>query len=61
VAALLTLTLGNLGVNVLWVVVPSRFIFYYVIWRLPLFFGLVLAMRAAGTRTAHPEAKIHPA
>jgi hypothetical protein len=61
VAALIMLTLGNLGVNVLWVVVPSRFIFYYVIWRLPLFFGLVLAIWLARTRTARPEATIHSA
>lgn len=60
-AALVALALGNLGVNALLVLHPSHFIFYYVIWRLPLFFGLVLAMWMARSRTARPEATVRSA
>jgi|SRR5580700_7326968 hypothetical protein len=64
-AALVALALGNLGVNVLWVLRPSRLLFDYVIgyviWRLPLFFGLVLAIWVARSRTARPEATLRSA
>lgn len=50
-AAFLALALGNLGVTVLWVEQPSPALFYYVIWRLPLFFGLVLSMWVTRSRT----------
>jgi hypothetical protein len=56
-AALLALTLGNLGVNVLWVLQPSRLLFSYVIWRLPLFFGLVLAIWVARTSAVRLKAR----
>ena len=52
--ALLVLSLGNIGVTFLWVMQLPPLFFYYVVWRLPLFFGLVLSMwvaRPIATRT----------
>jgi hypothetical protein len=42
--ALLVLTLGNTAVAISQPLPWSRLIFYYVIWRLPLFFSLVISM-----------------
>jgi hypothetical protein len=43
--ALLVLALGNTAVTISQVLPWPRLFFYYVIWRLPLFFSLVLSMR----------------
>jgi hypothetical protein len=59
--ALLVLSLGNTVLPFLWAMQPSRFFFYYVVWRLPLFFGLVLAIWAARPSTATAEATRRPA
>ena len=42
--ALLVLVLGNAGVAISQLIPLPRLLFYYVLWRLPLFFGLVLSM-----------------
>lgn len=42
--ALFVLVLGNAGVTVSYLVPLPRLVFYFVLWRLPLFFGLVLSM-----------------
>src|SRR5882762_3123229 len=59
--ALLVLGLGNIGVTLLWVMQLPPLFFYYVVWRLPLFFGLVLAMWVARTSAARAEATRLPA
>ena len=59
--ALLVLSLGNIVLPFLWAMQPSRFFSDYVIWRLPLFFGLVLAIWAARPSTATAEATRRPA
>jgi len=59
--ALLVLSLGNIVLPFLWVMQPSRFFFYEVVWRLPLFFGLVLAIWAARPSTATADATRRPA
>jgi hypothetical protein len=43
--ALLVLTLVNTAVTISQVLPWPRIFFYYVLWRLPLFFGLVISMR----------------
>jgi hypothetical protein len=43
--ALLVLTLGNTAVTISQVLPLPRLLFYYALWRLPLFFGLVISMR----------------
>lgn len=42
--ALFVLVLGNAGVTVSYLVPLPRLVFYFVLWRLSLFFGLVLSM-----------------
>jgi hypothetical protein len=59
--ALLVLSVGNIGVTFLGVMQLPAVLFYYVVWRLPLFFGLVLAMCVARPIAAHPEATRLPA
>jgi hypothetical protein len=59
--ALLVLCLGNIGLPLLWLMQPSRFFSDYVVWRLPLFLGLVLAIWAACPSTATAEATRRPA
>jgi hypothetical protein len=59
--ALLVLSLGNVAVAFLWVMHLPPLFFYYVVWRLPLFLGLVLAMWVAGPSTAFAEATRLPA
>jgi hypothetical protein len=54
--ALLVLSLGNIAVTFLGVMQLPPLFFYYVVWRLPLFFGLVLAMWIARTSAARAEA-----
>jgi hypothetical protein len=44
--ALLALVLGNTAVTISQVLPWPRLFFFYVIWRLPLFFGLILSIRA---------------
>ena len=54
-SALLVLALGNTAVTISQVLPwPRLFFYYYVFWRLPLFFGLILSMwvvRANAVRT----------
>jgi hypothetical protein len=59
--ALLVLSLGNIGVTFLGVMQLPPVFFYYVVWRLPLFFGLVLAMWVARPIAARAEATRLPA
>jgi len=59
--ALLVLGLGNIGVTFLWVMQLPPLFFYYVVWRLPLFFGLVLSMWVARPIAARVEATTLPA
>jgi hypothetical protein len=59
--ALLILSLGNVALPFLWVTQPSRLFFYFVVWRLPLLFGLVLAMWVAAPSTGRAEATRLPA
>jgi hypothetical protein len=59
--ALLVLGLGNIGVTVLWVLQLPHLLFYYVIWRLPLFFGLVAAVWVARPSVVRAEATRLPA
>lgn len=59
--ALLVLVLGNTAVTMSqvlpWPVLPwPRLFFYYVLWRLPLFFGLVLSMWVARANAARTDA-----
>jgi len=54
--ALVALNLGNLSLNFLMTLQLSRFLFFYVIWRLPLFFSLVLAMWVVRPTGPHAEA-----
>ena len=44
--ALFVVSLGNIGLTFLWVLQPPTLLFH-IAWRLPLFFGLVLAMWVA--------------
>jgi hypothetical protein len=46
-SGLLVLALGNTAVTISQVLPWPRLFFYYVIWRLPLFFGLILSMWVA--------------
>jgi hypothetical protein len=50
------LSLGNIVVTFVWVLQVPPLFFYYVIWRLPLFFGLVLAMWVARPSAVRAEA-----
>jgi hypothetical protein len=59
--ALLILIFGNIGVMSLSVTQLSPLLFYYVVWRLPLFFGLVLAMWVARPSVAGGQATRLPA
>jgi hypothetical protein len=52
--ALLVVSLGNIGLTFLWIIQPPTFVFH-IAWRLPLFFGLVLAMLVASPGTARAE------
>jgi hypothetical protein len=55
--ALLILILGNAGVTISLVFPLPRLFFYHVLWRLPLFFGLVLSMWVAGPTAAQTRAR----
>jgi hypothetical protein len=55
-SALLVLALGNTAVTISQVLPWPRLFFYYVVWRLPLFFSLLLAMRVAGAKTMQTSA-----
>jgi hypothetical protein len=59
--ALLVLSLGNIGVTFFGVMQLPPVFFYYVVWRLPLFFGLILAMWVARPIAARAEATRLPA
>jgi hypothetical protein len=59
--ALLILSFGTSGVTFLWVLQPPRLFFYYVICRLPLLFGLVLAMLMARPIAVRAKARSTPA
>jgi hypothetical protein len=59
--ALPVVGLGNVGVAFLLVLHIPYFIFYYVVWRLPLFFGLVLALWVARPGAVRAEATRLPA
>jgi hypothetical protein len=50
--ALLVLTLANTAVTISQVFPWPRLIFYYVLWRLPLFFSLVISMRRVAPANA---------
>jgi len=52
----LVLSFGNTVLPLLWVTHVSPLLFYYVVWPLPLFFGLVLAVWVASPSTARAEA-----
>ncbi|HXN24406.1 MAG TPA: hypothetical protein VOA41_16825 [Candidatus Dormibacteraeota bacterium] len=54
--AILVLSLGNIGVALLWIMHLPPLFFYYVVWRLPLFLGLVLAMWVARPSAVRAEA-----
>jgi hypothetical protein len=54
--ALLILSLGTIGVMFLSVLQLPRLFFYYVVWRLPLFFSLLLGMWVARPSARRTEA-----
>lgn len=49
------LSLGNLALSWLWVLHPPVVLFFTVIWRLPLFFSLVLATWVVRPNALHSE------
>lgn len=54
---LLVLVLGNSAVMISPVLpLPRLFFYYYVLWRLPLFFGLVVSMRVARANAGRSDA-----
>jgi hypothetical protein len=58
--ALVPLSLGNLALSWLWVLHPPIVLFFTVIWRLPLFFSLLLATRVVRPRVLHSESARRP-
>lgn len=50
--ALVVLALGNTAVTISQVLPWPRLFFYYVLWRLPLFFGLVISMKCLAPANA---------
>lgn len=59
-AALLIVSLGNIGLTFLWVLRPPTF-FFHIAWRLPVFFGLVLAIWVASPGAQRTKATKLPA
>jgi hypothetical protein len=58
--ALVPLSLGNLALSCLWIVHPPVVLFFTVIWRLPLFFSLVLATWGARPKVLRSESATRP-
>ena len=58
--ALVPLSLGNLALPWLWVLHPPIVLFFTVIWRLPLFFSLLLAMWVVRPKVLHSESATRP-